>query len=110
MNTPYSENSIYISSFAKLPLEIPAAEVYKVLDVGLIINVDTEIIEGASFTLVTDEAKAFLRQMIVGYDLHNGIEPLLNKIKERFYGTSQKAVCVALNIVYEKYKIVKAKR
>ena len=100
----YSENSIYLSGYAKLPLEMPSAEMYKALDIGLIINLDSGEIEDASITLLTDEAKGFLKQIIVGYNLEkNTIDPLLDKVRKRYFGASQKAICVVLKLIYEKY-------
>ncbi|MBR0600632.1 DUF3870 domain-containing protein [Sinanaerobacter chloroacetimidivorans] len=100
----YSENSIYLSAYAKLPSEMPSAEMYKALDIGLVINWETGEIEDASITLLTDEARSFLKQIIVGYNIDkNAIEPLLERIKKRYLGASQKAVCVILKLIYEKY-------
>ncbi len=99
----YSENSIYISSYAKLPSEIPSGGMYKSIDIGLIINMETHVIEGVSITLVTEEAKCFLSQILEGYCMDDGIEPLIEIIKKKYFGSSQKAVCVTLKLVYEKY-------
>ena len=99
-----SDNSIYISAYAKLPADMPSGEVYKAVDVGLIINRKSGEIEDASITLLTSEAVNFLKQIIVGNNLKDStIDSLLNKIKSKYFGSSQKAVCVALKLVYEKY-------
>ncbi|QZY55513.1 DUF3870 domain-containing protein [Crassaminicella profunda] len=104
----YSTNTVYFISYAKLPMEISAANMHKVVGVGLIINEDTGIIEDTSCTLITEEARKFIKQVIVGYNVHeNGIEPLIEKIKKRFHGSSQKAICVAIKGTYEKYMIWK---
>lgn len=99
----FSDTTIYLSAYAKLPTDMPSGEVYKSLDIGLIIDYDTNKIEGASITLITDETKEFLKQIITGYNLKNGIEPLVEEIKKRYFGNSQKAICVALKLIYEKY-------
>lgn len=100
----YSEDTVYFISYAKLPSEIPAANMHKVVGLGLIINRKTGIIEDSSCTLLTEEAKDFLKQLLVGYKLHeNGIEPLIEKIKDRYHGLAQKAICVALKGTYERY-------
>ncbi|QXM06719.1 DUF3870 domain-containing protein [Crassaminicella indica] len=104
----YNENAVYFISYAKLPKEIPAANMHRVVGVGLIINKATGIIEDTSCTLITEEARAFIKQTIVGYNVHeNGIEPLIEKVKNRFHGLSQRAICVALKGTYEKYMIWK---
>lgn len=101
----YSDKSIYLSAHAKLPADMPSGEVYKALDIGLVINFKTGEVEDASITLLTIEAISFLKQIIVGYNMNdNTIEPLLEIIKSRYFGASQKAVCVALRLIYEKYE------
>ncbi|PAB58304.1 DUF3870 domain-containing protein [Anaeromicrobium sediminis] len=100
----YSSNSVYFISYAKLPSDISAAHVHKVVGLGMIINPDTEIIEDVSCTLLTQEARQFLKSIFVGYDLQkNGIDNLLEIIKKRYHGMAQKALCVATKSTYLKY-------
>lgn len=100
----YSEDTVYFISYAKLPGEMPAANLHKVVGVGLIIHKDTGIIEDSSCTLITEEARAFLKQILVGHNLHTeGIDGLIEKVKYRFHGLSQKAICVALKATYDRY-------
>jgi len=94
----YPEKTIYISSFSKLPAGIPSESVYKALDVGLIINTETGIIENASVTLLTDVAAEFLRDIIVGFNLND------DEIKTRYHGSAQKAIIVSIKKIVEKYE------
>ena len=100
----YSTDTVYFISYAKLPGEIPAGNMHKTVGVGMIINWKTGIIEDSSCTLLTEEAKAFIKQILVGYNLHeHGIDPLIEQIKFRFHGQSQKAICVAIKGTYDRY-------
>lgn len=100
----YSDDTVYFISYAKLPGEMPAANLHKVVGVGLIIHKDTGIIEDSSCTLITEEARSFLKQVLVGHNLHiEGIDALIEKVKYRFHGLSQKAICVALKATYDRY-------
>lgn len=100
----YSENSIYLSAYAKLPSEMPSAEMYKALDIGFVIDLKTGMIEDVSITLLTDEARNFLKQIIVGYNIDKGgIDHLIETIKKKYFGASQKAVCVTIKLIYDKY-------
>ncbi len=104
----YPEKTIYVSSFAKLPTGIPSESVYKALDVGLIINTETGIIENASVTLLTDVAAEFLRDIIVGFNIkEDDLETLFDKIKTRYHGSAQKAIIVAIKKVVEKYEALR---
>ena len=100
----YSNNTVYFISYAKLPTEMAAANIHKVVGVGFVINTDTGVIEDSSCTLITNEAKYFLKQVIENHNLHEeGIEPLIEKVRTRFHGLSQKAICVAMKGTYERY-------
>lgn len=99
----FSDTSIYVSAYSKLPGDMPSGEIYKYLDIGLIIDCRTDVIEGVSITLITDETKDFLKGIITGASLTEGMEPLIEQIKKRYFGNSQKAICVALRLVYDKY-------
>lgn len=104
----YTENSVYFSGSSKLPLSIPSGEIYESLNVGLVINKKTGIIEDISITLLSDGAVRFLKYLVIGFNIHDqGIETLTNIIKARYFGGSQKAFCVAIKLAYEKYKLYK---
>lgn len=100
----YSPESVYFIAYARLSHAIPAGKLLDTVGVGLIINQESGIIEDTSCTLLTEEAKHFLKQVIVGFNLHNDpIEDLLCKISDRYHGMSQKAICVAVNNAYDRY-------
>jgi uncharacterized protein DUF3870 len=104
-DTYYSEDTVYFISYVRLPENIPAALFNGYIGVGLIINYKTGIIEDNSCTLVTDEAKKFLKDIIKGYNIYEngGIELLIDKIKTRFYDASQKCISAILRDVYKKF-------
>ncbi len=104
MSLIYSQETVYFIAYAKLSHAIPAGKLLETVGVGLIINKDTGIIEDTSCTLLTDEAKLFLKDIIVGFNLHTQpIDMLLENITNRYHGFSQKAICVAVNNAYERY-------
>lgn len=100
----YSPDTVYFIAYARLSQSIPAGKLLDTVGVGLIINQTTGIIEDTSCTLLTDEAKVFLKQIIVGFNVHeNPIEDLLEIITNRYHGMSQKAICVAVQSAYDRY-------
>lgn len=101
----YSDTTVYFIAYAKLPGTIAAAKLLEVVGIGLVINYETGVIEDTSCTLITDEAKLFLKEIIKGHNLiDEGIDGLVDKINFRFHGMSQKAICVAVRAAYEKYE------
>lgn len=100
----YDENTVYFISYAKLPTEIPAATLYKTVGVGLIIDKLTGRIIDVSCTLLTQEAKDFMRSILCGRNLHEeDMEDIINTVKLRYHGFAQKAVCVAIKGTIERY-------
>jgi len=100
----YSPETVYFISYSRLSKSIPAGKLLDVVGVGLIIHQETGVIEDISCTLLTEEAKLFLKDIIIGFNLHTQpIETLIKNVTERYHGMSQKAVCVAINDAYERY-------
>lgn len=101
----YSNETVYISSYVRLPENIPSAHYNGQIDIGLIINYKTGIIEDNSCTLLTSVAREFINELLVGYSIYenNGVEPLVDIIKHRFHGSSQKCIIAALRDIYKKF-------
>ncbi|MBI9013421.1 MAG: DUF3870 domain-containing protein [Clostridiales bacterium] len=100
----YSPETVYFIAYSRLSKSIPAGKLLDVVGVGLIIHQETGVIEDTSCTLLTDEAKLFLKDLIVGFNIHtHPIEELLDYVCSRYHGMSQKAVCVAIRDACERY-------
>lgn len=101
----FSSETMYISSYIRLPENIPSALYNGHIDIGLIINYRTGVIEGYSCTLVTKVTRDFLGDIIVGYNFYenDGVEPLVDIIRYRFNGTSQKCIIAVLRDAYKKF-------
>lgn len=100
----YSPETVYFISYARLSKSIPAGKLLDVVGVGLIINQASGVIEDISCTLLTEEAKLFLKDIIIGFNLHTDpIDTLTEHIALRYHGMSQKAICVAVHDAYERY-------
>ncbi|MBN2795787.1 MAG: DUF3870 domain-containing protein [Clostridia bacterium] len=100
----YPVDTVYFISYARLSQSIPAGKLLDVVGVGLIINYHTGEIVDTSCTLITEEAKRFLKSVIVGFNLHHEpIEHLIKRITDRYHGMSQKAICVAVQGAYDRY-------
>lgn len=92
-----------------MPSTIPSGEIYQYLNIGLVINDKTGVIEDTSITLLSEGAVRFLEYLIIGFNLkEEGIDILINKIETRYFGWSQKAICVAIKQAYEKYSAFKS--
>lgn len=99
----FGDDTIYFVSYSKLPADISATYVHEVVGVGFLINVKTGIIEDVMVTLISDLVKEFLAYLIIGHNIEEGIDNIIEKIEKRFFGQSQKAVIVAIKGVYRRY-------
>ncbi|WP_432407196.1 DUF3870 domain-containing protein [Wukongibacter sp. M2B1] len=105
MDKVYNDDTVYFISYSKLPSTISAAKLVSVVGIGLVIDIKTGLIVDTSCTLITSEAKRFLKDVIVGHNIHeDGVEKLIEKIQSRFHGLSQKAICVAVKGAVERYE------
>ena len=105
IDTKYnSDCNVYFISYSKLPSNISAAVYEGTIGVGFVINYYTDIIEDISCTLLTEVARNFLKSVVIGYNINDGIEPLVKKVEKRFFGHSQKAVCIIIRENFNLYK------
>ncbi|SDY76602.1 DUF3870 domain-containing protein [Tindallia californiensis] len=104
MTANYSNNTVYFIAYAKLPGEIPAANLHRVVGLGLIIDRNSGEIVDVSCTLLTKEAREFIKSVLVGHNIHDeGAEVIAASIRDRYHGFAQKALCVALRGGIERY-------
>lgn len=95
---------VFFSAYAKLPLGITATEIYRVIGVVVVVDIETGTIMEADCTLATETARNFVRNIIAGFSMSKGIEPLLQIIDTRYQGGAKKAIITALKIIYDKYR------
>lgn len=100
----FGPDTVYFVSYSKLPNDISATYLHKVVGVGFLINTKTGIIEDIMVTLISDLCKEFLSYLLIGHNIErDGIDELLNKVEKRFFGHSQKAIIVCIKGVYSRY-------
>lgn len=100
----YGSDTVYFVSYSKLPDDISATYVHKVVGVGFLINTKTGIIEDVMVTLISDLCKDFLAYLMVGHNIdRDGVDELVDRIEKRFYGSSQKALVVCIRGVHARY-------
>jgi hypothetical protein len=100
----YGPDTVYFVSYSKLPEDISATYVHKVVGVGFLINTKTGIIEDVMVTLISDLCKDFLAYLMIGHNIdRDGIDELIEKVDKRFFGSSQKAIIVGIKGVYARY-------
>ena len=96
-------NTVLVTAYAKAPQGSAMYELYKHAGIVLEIDVQTDRIVDAEFTFVTDLANRFFRRLVVGYQLTNGIDELVQRIEKHYFAPSADSVIVALKAAYKRY-------
>lgn len=96
-------NTVIVTAYAKAPQGSSMYEVYK--HAGIVLEIDPvkNKIEDAEFTFITSLAQNYFKRLIIGYDLSNGIEELVNHIEKHYFAPSTGSVIVALKAAYQRY-------
>lgn len=105
--TEQKNNMILFTGYAKLPSNITAGELYKVVGVVVVVDMVRDVITEVDCTLATELARRYASEAMLGYDLKNGIEPLLHYIDQIYQGSAKKAIITALRVIYDKYRSYK---
>ncbi|MDP5276011.1 DUF3870 domain-containing protein [Chengkuizengella axinellae] len=95
--------TVMLAGHAKLPQGMAASELHQTLTVTLETDKKYWVIVDASCTLATNHAQHFFGQLLRGYSLQDGTEPIIQKIEEHYYGKAQSALISAVKDAYKQY-------
>lgn len=72
--------------------------------VGVVLEVDEDSLEirAADFTLVTELARRFLAETVVGQSFRDGPQEVVRAVEERFHGPSREAITAAIRNAYKR--------
>lgn len=97
------ENTHLFSGHAQLPKGIPMRDHLDRATALLEVDLEKHVVVKASYITVLPHTGEFLSSITDGYDLSQGIEPLLEEIESRAHLNSIRAFCKAIVIAYEHY-------
>lgn len=95
--------TVLVTGYSKAPQGTSMYEIYKHSGIVLEINFETHIIVGVEFTFVADLTKQYFKKLFIGYNLEQGVEPLIKRIKDHYFAPSQTSVIVALQSAVQRY-------
>lgn len=94
---------VFLSGYAKLPDNTTARKLYD----HLVLVVTTEIPGGrildADCTMATELGRSFIRELLVGYDLGRGPEPMIEELARCYHGHLRKALQTCIKGVCIQY-------
>jgi hypothetical protein len=95
--------NIFVTGYAKLPKGITAAQMYKVIGLGLTIAKNSGIILDADCSLAIESGESILREILVGHNLEE-VDKIAEIIESNYLGHAKKAVISALFSAHKTYK------
>lgn len=95
--------TIICAGYARLPKTVTADHVYGVLGVELEVDPREGKVVDAACTIVPSLGERFILDLLIGYDLEDGIDPIVREIRKRYFNVAQKAVISAIDEAYRKY-------
>lgn len=92
-----------VTGYSKAPQGTSMYEVYKHAGIVLEIELESHKIVKAEFTFIADLTKEFFNKLLIGYDISQGVDPLIQRIRKHYFAPSQQAVIVALQSAVQRY-------
>lgn len=99
---PLKEKEIFVSGYAKPPENTTAAQLYKIIAVGLRVERETGIILEADCSMITDVSKSFIQKVLVGKNLME-IEKIEEVFRDNYFGSAKKALITSLKNCHLRY-------
>lgn len=98
----FQENTVYIVGESKAASNNPITQQFNCFFIGLVIDSDTHEIVDAECSTTISLTSNFIRSMLNG---HSILQPdvLEKEIEKRYFGSSQKALTVAIRNASIKY-------
>ncbi|SCM82425.1 conserved hypothetical protein [uncultured Sporomusa sp.] len=103
----YAPNTIFITGQAKPSKEDAISTVYNVFFLSFIVDTETDLIVDVTCNTVRTMTQDFIRSLLIGQNLANGIDGMVRDIQQRFFGLVQKTLIVALKDAHNRYMMVK---
>ncbi|NPV90468.1 MAG: DUF3870 domain-containing protein [Firmicutes bacterium] len=98
-----AERTLFFTGYSKLPLTLTASKVYEAIVVAVTVDPDSSRITDVDCNLVTALGRNFIKGIVQGYCLEDGIEGLEREFEERYYGSARRAIVICLNNIYNRY-------
>lgn len=96
-------DTVLVTGYAPAPRGTSMQEIYKHAGAVLEIELGSHVIVNAEFTMVTELARDFFVRLLQGYDLHHGVDPLVDRIRNRYWAPSTEAVVACVKIAVQRY-------
>ncbi len=92
----YSESTIYLVGHAKVSDDNPIKQNCDIIFFPFVVDAMSHRIVDVSCNAVLDITRDFVRALLVGCDLLDGVDEIAARVRRRYFGSSQKAIIAAV--------------
>lgn len=97
-------NTLFIAGHARLPQGMAAKSVFDSLTITVEVDMKYGVILDASCTLATEHGRSFVRNLLRGNSLCDGIDTPLQLIQAHYRGKATNALVAALKDLYNQFE------
>lgn len=101
----YDKDTVYIIGDAQSSSNNPITQQFSAFFIGLVVDTTNHKIVDAGCSSTIPLTSEFVRSIFVGHSMF-APEPIMQEIRRRYYGSSQKALIVAFKDAHKKYKML----
>lgn len=102
--------TVLMAGHAKLPQKMAARNVYESLTITAEVDPVYGVIVKASCTLATPHAREFFGELLRGYSLREGLEPIADAIRSAYHGKAQSALLAAAKDLHQQFLAFQAQK
>lgn len=95
---------VAIAGYARLAEGTASRALYEYLTLSAIVEVETHTVVRAGSTIVSDVAKEWLHEQLVGVDLLQEPSPFVSRIESDYWGLSAPAIAQAYRDMVRRYR------
>ncbi|MFZ7942334.1 MULTISPECIES: DUF3870 domain-containing protein [Bacillaceae] len=97
-------NTYFLAGHSRLPQGMAAQSVFDSLTITVEVDKKYGVIIESSCTLATAHGKAYVQQILRGHSLQDGIDDILEAIREGYRGKAVNALIAAVKDLYGQYE------
>jgi len=98
-----SSQSLIVVGYAKLPAASASHSVHEYVSIVLLVDGSTGHVSEVDSTAVTALVRAFIRELLLGQDLTQSVEPILTEIDRSYLGHAAASIKQAVSDAWRRY-------
>lgn len=103
----YKDTTVYVLGHGKTSSDNAITSTFKIFFIGFVIDRETDEIVDLECSATIDITKRFVHDLFIGRSFADYDEDLVETVRNRYFGTSQKAIIIAYKDALKKYKEIK---